>query len=440
VLWLICTHPDDIKKIHIADLQTKYGNQGLDIIEMRAIWINLPLEFDNDGDGKKLEWRKLFRQKLEELSAKEANNRLSAMEKRNPAYKGHDALVVYDCNVEIQRTEIQKSTAFDATEKPAIVGSALGDTLKDIKKQKGVSEKPLHEGMLAYITGGSANAEGPVIKAHCVLLMNKKLIQVYNSQAAFKEGEEPPIKEVTILKTFSVKVGPGNKAFSILDNGTDEIILFESDKVSREKWVTHLNEVIVYAAKAPLVSAASKQSKIAEEEVVVETEAPPPRPSGMLAGIMKRKPKGEDDESGDKDDASTPPPKPSFLAAIASKKNAKNADSPADGGDAPAEKPSFLSAIANRKKAPVEGNDSAGTGADAKPSFLSAIANRKKSSVDENAGAGEEVKPSFLSAIANRKQASAESTEGQGTSSATDSNSAPELTPPAKKAPRSEMI
>ena len=42
---------------------------------------------ENDGDGKKAEWRKLFRQKLEELTVKEEGNRLSNMEKRNPAYK-----------------------------------------------------------------------------------------------------------------------------------------------------------------------------------------------------------------------------------------------------------------------------------------------------------------------------------------------------------------
>ena len=53
---MICTHVDDIKKYHIADLQGKFGNQGLDIIEMRAVWKSIPMEFENDGDGKKAEW------------------------------------------------------------------------------------------------------------------------------------------------------------------------------------------------------------------------------------------------------------------------------------------------------------------------------------------------------------------------------------------------
>jgi len=34
-LSLIVTHPDDIAKIHIADLRGKYHYVGLDIIEMR---------------------------------------------------------------------------------------------------------------------------------------------------------------------------------------------------------------------------------------------------------------------------------------------------------------------------------------------------------------------------------------------------------------------
>lgn len=36
-------HIDDIKRIHIADLRTKYGNQGLDIIGniyLNLLWID----------------------------------------------------------------------------------------------------------------------------------------------------------------------------------------------------------------------------------------------------------------------------------------------------------------------------------------------------------------------------------------------------------------
>jgi hypothetical protein len=87
-LWLLRMHIDDIKKLHQADLRGKYANQGLDVREMRAIWCCLPNDFDNDGDGKKAEWKFNFRQKLEELTLKEKENRLSKPEMRNVAYKG----------------------------------------------------------------------------------------------------------------------------------------------------------------------------------------------------------------------------------------------------------------------------------------------------------------------------------------------------------------
>mmetsp|Transcript_12262 Transcript_12262/g.18578 ORF Transcript_12262/g.18578 Transcript_12262/m.18578 type:complete len:1713 (+) Transcript_12262:153-5291(+) len=132
-LWFVRMHPDDIKRIHIADLRTKYGNQGLDITEMRAIYVSLPTEFDNDGDGKKAEWRVFFRQKLEELTTKESRQMLIASEKRNTAYKGHDGLSIYDPDVPLVRGDVQKSTAFDATAKPdaEFMRTAGGGSVKE---------------------------------------------------------------------------------------------------------------------------------------------------------------------------------------------------------------------------------------------------------------------------------------------------------------------
>lgn len=154
-LWLIRMHVEDVKRIHIADLRSKFGNQGLDIIEMRALWLCLPPEFDNDGDGKKAEWLGFFRQKLEELTTKEESNRLSKMEQRNPAYKGCDDLEVgticrlrahrlrhlmifciavqlYDPDAELLRANTLKSTAFAPTEQPALEGGSV--SIKDLQK------------------------------------------------------------------------------------------------------------------------------------------------------------------------------------------------------------------------------------------------------------------------------------------------------------------
>ena len=41
-LWLICKHPLDIPRVHIADLRGKYHFHGLDIVEMRALHHVLP--------------------------------------------------------------------------------------------------------------------------------------------------------------------------------------------------------------------------------------------------------------------------------------------------------------------------------------------------------------------------------------------------------------
>jgi len=42
-------------------LRGKYATQGLDIVEMRAVFASLPNAFDNDGDGKKEEWLQMLK-------------------------------------------------------------------------------------------------------------------------------------------------------------------------------------------------------------------------------------------------------------------------------------------------------------------------------------------------------------------------------------------
>ena len=120
ILWFVCTHPDDIGKIHVADLRTKYSYVGMDIVEMRAVYAALPEAFENDGDGKKKEWRDAFRQKLEEFTLKEMNGRLTNPEKRNFAYKGNEHLSIYDPDVPVPRAELLKSDAFGPTDLSSI--------------------------------------------------------------------------------------------------------------------------------------------------------------------------------------------------------------------------------------------------------------------------------------------------------------------------------
>ena len=56
-LWLTRLDSNLIAKIHVADLQTKYSTQGLDEIELRALWACMPEKFENDPKDLKLNWK-----------------------------------------------------------------------------------------------------------------------------------------------------------------------------------------------------------------------------------------------------------------------------------------------------------------------------------------------------------------------------------------------
>jgi hypothetical protein len=186
-LWLICMHADDIKRIHIVDLKSKYNPQGLDIIEMRACFAALPEEFDLDSDGKKAEWRNNIRVKLEELTTKEANNRLSALEKRNPCYKGFDDISIYDPDSAIERAQIQKSTAFDATEKPdELVASSGG--IRNIKGRLNEMMRPaLCESLLQVLDAGSESGKKLWVSLQSTNSEKSRTLFAFESEAAAKE-------------------------------------------------------------------------------------------------------------------------------------------------------------------------------------------------------------------------------------------------------------
>ena len=86
VLWFVRKDPRDIAKTHQADLNSNYTSQGLDIVEMRAVYavlLRVRARFDE-----KVKWKHNFKQMLE-LSTKEEGNRLMANEKRHNSYRKH---------------------------------------------------------------------------------------------------------------------------------------------------------------------------------------------------------------------------------------------------------------------------------------------------------------------------------------------------------------
>ena len=56
--------PETIAKMHSADLRGAYDTRGLSLDELRAVYASLPATWENDGDGKKLEWAEAVREKL----------------------------------------------------------------------------------------------------------------------------------------------------------------------------------------------------------------------------------------------------------------------------------------------------------------------------------------------------------------------------------------
>lgn len=86
-LWLLCMHPTDIPKVHIADLRGKYDCHGLDVVELGALWHILPRW---EGGSPKAEWRRALKSRLDELVAKEISGKISANELRDAAYKVQD--------------------------------------------------------------------------------------------------------------------------------------------------------------------------------------------------------------------------------------------------------------------------------------------------------------------------------------------------------------
>ena len=136
-----------------ADLLNKYSVTGCDIVELRAIFAALVLVcFLNDGKGEKEAWRRGVREKLKDLTRREAAGSLTPNEIRHSAYRtptptttiptpskgkskrssgggggksgggGDGQWMVqgpFDPSLPLLRVEAIESSAFDATPQPA---------------------------------------------------------------------------------------------------------------------------------------------------------------------------------------------------------------------------------------------------------------------------------------------------------------------------------
>lgn len=87
-LWLVRVSVADIDRMHIAELLGRFNPeaQGLDIVEIAAIFQAIPEKFGNDPDGKKERWRASLEQNLKNLVTEKASGTLMKSKARNPAY------------------------------------------------------------------------------------------------------------------------------------------------------------------------------------------------------------------------------------------------------------------------------------------------------------------------------------------------------------------
>jgi DNA-binding transcriptional MerR regulator len=115
-LGLIGTHPDDIARMALSDLQ-QATTQGLDVIELRAVFAALPAQMANDDSkGSKATWVKEVQAGLQKLTKLEEACSLSPGRMRHRCYEvlagGQGPL---DPEAPLEKVEVVSSSAFEPT-------------------------------------------------------------------------------------------------------------------------------------------------------------------------------------------------------------------------------------------------------------------------------------------------------------------------------------
>lgn len=94
-LWLVRIPEEDIGKIHIAELSGRFNPeaQGLDIVEVGALYACIPAKLPNDSNGRKERWKSSIDANLKNLYKQMKAGTLGKGPLfRHPAYKGHESL------------------------------------------------------------------------------------------------------------------------------------------------------------------------------------------------------------------------------------------------------------------------------------------------------------------------------------------------------------
>jgi len=286
--WLVRFHPEDTAKLHIADLLSKYNNQGLDIVEMRAVWASLPEEFDNDGDGKKAQWKANFRTKLMELVTKEEQNRLSKNEKRNPGYKGINPDGYFNPNEPLVRAGITKSNPYAAQEKPVIkVAASTRGQFKDGKKAEKakMSGDIEREGTVA----GSDGKKRQLTKAKKFVVLINGELKAYNKESELSLDKPPefvmPVRGLGDDKGgVKLVAEPANGLTVAKAADGVRLVLVTKDAKSAEDWRKKVAEELAFQDPKEKMKQLKEMKRKAEEEQRKKKEAE--GGGGMSGGLM----------------------------------------------------------------------------------------------------------------------------------------------------------
>lgn len=105
-LWLVRMTAKDIERLHEADLYGRFNpmGQGLDIIELAAIYACLPEKFTSDSTGKKEQWRQEFEKHVRSLDADRISGKLDRQKRRSAAYR--DSLPAFTHRMSFHQLQI----------------------------------------------------------------------------------------------------------------------------------------------------------------------------------------------------------------------------------------------------------------------------------------------------------------------------------------------
>lgn len=99
-LWIVRLSREEISRLHIADMSSRFDclSQGLDIVELAAIYFCLPETFHNDTAGKKREWREAIERNLKLMLEDKDADCLPKAKLRSSVYSGLKMGPITDLN------------------------------------------------------------------------------------------------------------------------------------------------------------------------------------------------------------------------------------------------------------------------------------------------------------------------------------------------------